>query len=277
MADLGRSAKQPIYMKYGSAISIAILTFALGYIAGSRYGAIRPRACLTSQEARFALKPGNVGDTKLPSENATIPIESERVSTATRLKVLASLGKQSNMAGFGYHCAPITWDPNKVLSDEFIFVFGLNADEVARLSEALRAARSSISEIQRATMTVQFDPDKKALSLNIPATPDKSSLVYDQALSAMNAVMGPERMQYFNMFSADAFDSAFNQFALSSVNITITPVPSPKGEPLYMVNAVQTMPGGGNSSTSGSGLGKEWLEKSYPLAVGLIDKFFPKK
>jgi hypothetical protein len=224
-----------------------------------------------------ASKSGNVIARQQPSEDATLTIEGVRISTDTRLKVLASLGRQANMVGFGYHCAPITWDPNKVLSDEFIFVFGLNADEVARLSEAIRAARSSISEIQRAAMTVQFDPEKKALSVNIPATPDKSSPVYDQALSAMKAVLGTERMQYFNMFSADAFDLAFNQFALSNVNLTITPDLSPQGGPLYQVDSVQTVPGGGNSSTSGSRLNKEWLEKSYPLTSGLIDKYFPKK
>jgi hypothetical protein len=262
-------------MKYFFSLLTVALTFAFGYIVGNRNAGNQPALVSNTQEQKIALKAANTARRDSQLQNVATAEATEAIPTSTRLRVLASL-KRHSTGGLAYRCTLFGGGPEKMLSDEFIYVFGLNADEVSILSIALKNARTSIMDIQKKATTAQFDPDRNVLSVAVPAVPDQSGPAYDQAYSVMTSVLGPERMQYFNMLSAEDFELAFTNLSLMSQNIAITPDPVSKGEQLYLINDISTSPGGGTTTSSSSGVNRKMMGIWYPIPDGLLDQYFKK-
>ena len=253
-------------------LAVAAGIFCAGYICGTTVAGTQKLNCV-----KIPAVDSSKSVTKVPvtSEKMPIPVgmpvvERSGISTSTRLAVLDSIGHQKNVFGSKYHCNPVFLMESDILNSEFAFVFGLNTEEVDKISQALKIARDQMLNLQRSSLTSNFDPGKNCLTLTFPSIPRRGGEVYDQANAVMRSVLGPDRERYFDKFSAEAFDRAFDGFGTVEKTVVVTPVVGGSGTTYYTIEEKTS------NSSSTSRMPLDMLRKSFPLIASQVEASFGK-
>ncbi|HLP03478.1 MAG TPA: hypothetical protein VK163_15735 [Opitutaceae bacterium] len=255
-----------------------VLCLAIGTVAGYRLGTagsgadrpaepLRKAAVAANAGAASSEAPAGVGAEDAVARGA--PIDPQRPKLVERLEAL----RWFNRNGGAWFRVGVFSSPQRgELAAGFVSAYGLTAEEGRLLREALTAAREKMDRGRLAAAKVEVRSDNLGAVIEVPALPELGGAAYDDVLATFRAVLGPERWEYFDEFSADGFEHGFLSFGAMQTKIEIEVKQFPGGAQYFDVKDHYVGPDG--SGWSGGTVDPASFRQSYPFAAKLLPEAF---
>jgi RNA polymerase sigma factor (sigma-70 family) len=139
--------------------------------------------------------------------------------------------------------------PDGKFSPKFIELFALTPEQTASMQRAYDKAKERIGELTAANATTHTTPDGK---LVIDVKPfEGGAQVYDDAMDAFAAILGPERNGPFMQLVGPQVGDDFSQFGAEERTLTLGRAADKDGIPMYSLSDQRRIPNATNSTTSG--------------------------
>lgn len=229
------------------------------------------RAVVAPAQSQARAKPGAADlqreNARLRTEIASLraagapapgPSGATAVGTSERLRVLMNLRKSQMSMVVGLLSG-------SRLDEHFVELFGLSPEEAQKLQAGLDAAQKRLHDAMRAHARVERDGDK--VTIKVPPL-EEGPAIYDQTTSAIQDVLGPERMAAFSALEADQLAAEMNNFGAEARTLSITRQPDPAGDGrvLYSLTDYKKTANGGYGTSNSTALGPAQIRQfSGPL------------
>lgn len=161
---------------------------------------------------------------------------------------------------------------------EFAILMDLTLEEKQDMEEVLANAKHAYLEAEVRNGVVTLGAEGSSLTMEVPPMPKEGGVIYDQALTAVAGILGPERFELFNMAARDGFDRSLDSFGLNHVTYRMKPSKQTmaNGEQLYDIVREFQGPDGSSRGNSGSVLRLQDLERSFPQLAKVLPEDFGK-
>lgn len=160
-------------------------------------------------------------------------------------------------------------DRSGKLGEGFVAMLELNPTEQSNIQQAVDQARERIAEYERANSIVERK-ENGSVSIAIKPFPEAGGAVFDELMSKIGAVLGPERNGVFRAFGEEQVETEFTRFGAVQRTITFSANSDDRRRP-YSFHEVQRI---GPNSTSNRGFDFSTLD-ALKAQAGTVARLLP--
>ena len=260
-------------------IGCGALCLTIGIVAGYGLGAARTAAEHLPKETPAIVPPSMDGAARLAGVAAATPdgsvatngnsISPESAKAIARLEALRWFKRN----GQTFFTVGVFSNPqNGELATGFVSAYGLTPEDGRRLRDALVAARARLDRGRYDAAKVEVRPDNLGAVIHVPALPELGGAAYDEVLTTLRTVLGPDRWAYFEEFSADTFEHGFLRFGAMENRLEIEVKQRPDGAEFFEVK--DHFFGTDLNGWTGSTLDPGSFHEFFPFAAKLLPQSF---
>lgn len=158
---------------------------------------------------------------------------------------------------------------------ELVAILDLSVDEVDSLNAIHTTVQQSIEAARTRLAEARFEDDGRKIIVEAPALDaQQSALLFEQTLSAVRGLLGPERFALFNELWGEGFEAAYGHFGLSeSVRYEMSLLPAPErgdGSTVYKFRRHTANPTTGTTGWGDSLQTTSSIRRDHPMLARFL-------